>query len=103
MTIVLLIALVLAIIVLGAVLADTLRRPTVFRELETADVRVRFSPPAPPQPQRGLARGTSTPAQRRRLPGMSGTAELASLPQRYPRCHVRVPPKPMDFSDTKPR
>lgn len=95
---ILLSVLVVAIAALGVAIHHLSRRPTALRELASTDVHVRFSPPKPPPPPpRRIARGTA----RRRLPGLSGTAELAAMPARYPRCNLRIPPKDMDFSDEK--
>jgi len=75
--------------------------PTLTLDAALASLDEPPARPAPPAaPQRRSARGTPTP---RRLPGMPGTAELEALRDRPSRCRIRVPPKPMDFSDTKDR
>ncbi len=93
---ILLVALVVTFVVLCTLLVRSLR-PRVARR----SVVVQFTGGPTLTLDAALASLDERPPARgrRKLPGVSGTAELGALRERPSSCRLRIPPKPMDFSD----
>ncbi len=90
---ILLVALVVSLVALGTLLVRQ-ARPRIARQ----PVVVRFTNGPTLTLDAALASLDERPV-RRKLPGMSGTRELGALRERPSSCRLRIPPKPMDFSD----